>query len=155
MFDKLIAYLQKREWKYIENEDQSMISFNLSGTNGVFQCSAYDQRDKNRFIFFTYCISTCPEDIRIRMAELLMRLNNTIFFGNFELNFETGQIKFKTSIFYENLELTETAIDSLIIGNVFMMDDCTPAIMKLIYGNLSPLEAFNLRMEQQRFQIEN
>jgi len=95
MLDKFIEYLRKRKWRYLENKEDSSVAFNLSGEHGTYRCYAQDEPDKSRFILFSYCMVVCPEDKRIRMSELLMRLNITAFFGNFELNFETGDIKFK------------------------------------------------------------
>ena len=74
-----------------------------------------------------------------------MRLNTTVFFGNFELNFETGVIVYKTSLYGEDIELTPAVLDNVIISNVYVMDNYTPILLRLIYSNLSPVEAFQLR----------
>lgn len=84
------------------------------------------------------------------MAELLMRLNAAVFFGSFELNFETGQIVYKTTLYTEGIELSPVVLDNVVFSNVFLMDNCTPIIFKLMYGNLSPLEAFEQRFGGKR-----
>ena len=148
MLDKFINYLEEKRWRYLANIEQSTINLTLSGTNGVFYCSARDDQELMRFSFLTWCIAACPPNIRIGMAELLMRLNGTIFYGSFELDFETGSIAFKTSIFYEGLELNSIAFDNVVINNIHIMDECTPPILKFIYGGITPLEAVNIRKEK-------
>ena len=147
MFDKLIAYLSWKGWRYSVVIEQSAVSLSLSGINGVFYCYAKDEPNLNRFSFLTWCIGTCPADLIIGMAELLMRLNSTIFYGSFDLDFETGSIAFKTSIFYENLELNNVALDNIVINNISIMDNCTPIVLKYIYAGLSPIDAVNIRRE--------
>jgi hypothetical protein len=155
MYDKFIEYLKGKNWKYSEDKDSGIVSFYLGGTNGTtFYCAGQDEPDRHRFIFFSYCVANCPDTLRIKMAELLTRLNSVIFLGNFELNFETGIIKFKTSILYEGLDLNNKSIDNLIINNLAVMDDCTPAILKLIYGDLNAIDAYNFRQGQQQ-QLSN
>jgi hypothetical protein len=148
MFDKLISYLERKRWRYLANSEHYTVTLNLAGTNGVFYCFARDEQDLKRFSFLTWSIAACPADIRIGMAELLMRLNGTIFYGGFELDFESGSITFKTSIFYEGLELNDTALDNVIINNIHIMDECTPPILKFIYGGITPLEGVNIRKQQ-------
>jgi hypothetical protein len=149
MIEKLITYLQGKGWHYIENKEQGLISFSLAGTNGTFQCIAKLEEKEQKFGFYSYCLANCPAESILKMAELLMRLNKTVFYGSFELNFETGVILFKTSLFAETIDLTPAVLDNIVISNVFVMDDYTPIILKLIYGNLAPLEAYELRFGQQ------
>ncbi|HUB62559.1 MAG TPA: YbjN domain-containing protein [Puia sp.] len=145
MFEKIIAYLKGKGWSYTENKERGLINFSLSGDNGIFQCIAQVEEERRRLGFYSYCIATCPSDAILKMAELLMRLNTTVFFGNFELNFETGVIVYKTSLYGEDIELTPAVLDNVIISNVYVMDNYTPILLRLIYSNLSPVEAFQLR----------
>jgi hypothetical protein len=145
MFDNLITYLATKGWKYLVREDSSTITFNLSGTNGYFYCAARDDKDLMRFSFVTWFIVPCPTEMINGMSQLLMRLNSTIFYGSFDLDFETGVINFKTSIFYDGIEINDTVLENVIIKNVYIMDECTPIILKFIYGGISPIDGVNIR----------
>lgn len=148
MLDKLIAYLEEKQWRYLPNSDHATVSINLAGTNGVFYCFARDDQELKRFSFLTWSIAVCPANMIPGMAELLMRLNATIFYGNFELDFESGSIAFKTSIFYDGLELNNIALDNIVINNIHIMDECTPLILRFIYGGISPVQAVNIRRDK-------
>lgn len=147
MFDRLIIYLKWKEWRYSVLSEQTAVTLSLSGINGVFYCIAKDEQNLSRFSFLTLSIANCPTDLVIGMSELLMRLNSTIFYGSFELDFETGSIAFKTSIFYAGLELNNEALDNIIINNISIMDNCTPIILKYIYAGLSPIDGVNIRRQ--------
>jgi hypothetical protein len=145
MFNKLIEYLSTKGWKYNASEDRVEVTFNLSGTNGYFYCAARDDKDLRRFAFVTWFIAKCPLEMVAGMSQLLMRLNSTIFYGSFDFDFETGVINFKTSLFYDGIEVNDTVLENIIIKNVYIMDECTPIILKFIYGGVSPIDAANIR----------
>jgi len=147
MFDKLISYLQWKQWRYLAQNEQT-VYLTLAGTNGVFNCFARDEPQLHRFSFLTWSIANCPLDMTKGMAELLMRLNATIFYGSFELNFDNGSIAYKTSIFYDGFELNNPAFDNIIVNNIYIMDECTPLILKFIYGGLSPVDALSIRQQK-------
>jgi hypothetical protein len=78
------------------------------------------------------------------MAELITRLNYEEAFGNFEMDFEDGEIRYKTSIFYESLEPTTQFVKNIIIQNIMSMDDSLPALTGLAFQNMTPIDAFKL-----------
>jgi hypothetical protein len=61
--------------------------------------------------------------------------------GNFEMDFEDGEIRYKTSIDVEGDSLSSALIKRLVYANVMMMDAYLPGIMSVIYGDVSPEDA--------------
>lgn len=64
--------------------------------------------------------------------------------GNFELNFDDGEIRYKTSIDVKNNFLNSETIKQLVYTNVRMMDQYLPGITSVISGKMSPEEAIHL-----------
>jgi hypothetical protein len=60
--------------------------------------------------------------------------------GNFELNFGTGEIRYKTSIDIEE-DFSSVLIRRLVYTNVTMMDEYLPGIRSVIEGDVSPEDA--------------
>jgi hypothetical protein len=144
MLEILIEYLKKKKWSYGLGKEDGVIIFNLSGQNGTFPCIADIQASKTRFIFVTICPSNCPNHKKAIIAELLTRLNFFIYYGTFEMNYDNGEIRFKTSIPLDHLTLTEDIIDDVIMSNISIMDECSPAILRLIYGSeLTALDTYS------------
>ncbi len=61
--------------------------------------------------------------------------------SNFELDFNDGEIRYKTSIDVEGDRLTSALIQRLVYTNVAMMDEYLPGIKAIIETGISPEEA--------------
>lgn len=149
MFEQITKYLTEKGWHFTSDKEKGAFQFHLSGQNGTFQCVALLDEQPKRLGFYSFCPANCPKDMIIKMAEFLMRLNSTFFYGSFELNFETGVVVCKTSLFCQDIELTATVLDNIFISNVSVLNDNLPIMLKLMYGNLSPLEALHERLGDQ------
>ncbi|MDZ7879017.1 MAG: YbjN domain-containing protein [Saprospiraceae bacterium] len=142
MFKKILSYFDNQNWKYHVPEPTKTLALLGIGTDsGKYHCIADVDEDSHRFIFFSVCPTNVPSAKRREMAELIIRINYNLFLGNFELDFEDGEIRFKTSIIYESIELTPTIIDNIITSNLFAMDKNIAIITTFAFGGLSIKEA--------------
>lgn len=149
MFQQIVEFFKQQEWQFTTIEDKAIALLGISGKNGKFQCVADVREDEKKFIFLSICGANVPENKRIQVNELLTRLNFGIFLGNFEMDFEDGEIRFKTSIYFGDSELSSEIIENLILSNISTMDLYLDAIMKLIYGNHTALEIYE-RIESEQ-----
>ncbi|HEY9605649.1 MAG TPA: YbjN domain-containing protein, partial [Allocoleopsis sp.] len=74
-------------------------------------------------------------------AEFLMRVNYGLILGNFELDFGSGQIYYKTTICTNDIHLNSALIERGVYANVWTMDKYLPGIMKVIYADVPAAEA--------------
>ncbi|WP_242457775.1 YbjN domain-containing protein [Pedobacter sp. BS3] len=109
----------------------------MAGTNGSFQCFADLNEDESQFIFSSICGANTPAEKKRKMLELLNAINYKLFFGNFEMNWEDGEIRFRTSISYKNLNININFIEELIMTNIITMDKSLPSIMERMFGDIS------------------
>ncbi|WP_217360014.1 YbjN domain-containing protein, partial [Anabaena sp. UHCC 0253] len=63
--------------------------------------------------------------------------------GNFELDFNDGEIRYKTSIDVDGDKLSFALIKNLVYANVIMMDEYLPGIINVIESDISPELAIN------------
>ncbi len=143
MFERLKAFFDEKGWVYTPINEQTVILLGVSGKNGKFQCVADVREEKNQFLFYSICGVNTPEEKRSAMSEFLMRANVNKVLGNFEMNFDDGEVKYKTSIDYEGIEFTSKLIENLIMINLMMMDSFLPAILKLVSSDITPLQVLN------------
>lgn len=61
--------------------------------------------------------------------------------GNFEMDLDDGEIRYKTSIDIDGDELTPDIIKRLVYANVTMMDEYLPGIIGVIEKDVSPVDA--------------
>ena len=141
IFSKLIDFMEAEEWKYEILEGETVIRFHYRGSAGRVLCYGDVEEDKDWLIFYSYLPVNAPMDHLHEMAEFITRANRGMRIGNFELDFDDGEIRYKTSIDVEGGELTHKMIDNLLRANLSTMNRYFPGMMKLIYGDTrSPAE---------------
>ncbi len=115
-------FLKSQEWQFTQVKGKNVLLFGIGGKNGNFQCIADLIEEDKRFIFFSVCGTNTPSNKRPEMLELLNNLNYKLFFGNFEMDLEDGEIRFRTSISLNHIELNQNFIEELII-DIFSFDN--------------------------------
>jgi hypothetical protein len=147
MLDKVIQFFNAQGWRFQEVPGESILILGMEGKNGKFQCVVDIKKEMSWLLFFSICELKAPENSRKDTAELLTRLNNGRVMGNFELDFDDGEIKYKTSVDFEDMILGLKAIENIIMSNIMTMDACLPAIAAVIQNDELPIEAAKLVVE--------
>ena len=142
MITNLTDFLKKQEWVYSPGNREGIFLFSLSGYNGIYHCLADILEDVQRFLFISFMGTRCPSEKRKEMAELLTIINSNLSYGNFEMNFPTGDIKFRTGILYEGIEVTEKVIANTIFQNINSLDVSSPLLSKFMFGDISIPEVY-------------
>lgn len=144
MFKNILSYFDSQGWKYhIPQPEKALVVLGISTESGKYHCIADVDEDLYRFVFFSISPINVPTKKRKTMAELLIRINHNLFLGNFELDFEDGEVRFKTSIIYESVELTQTIIEHIITSNLLAMDKNIELITSFVQSRISINEAIN------------
>jgi hypothetical protein len=152
IFDAMESFFKKDDWPANKIENQEAMSMNFQGTNGRWSCYARVEQEKQIVLFYSYCPMKAPEDKRPILADFLTRANYGIYIGNFEMDFNDGEVRFKTSIDVEGnksveegakdpVELSSALMKRVVYDNVGVMDKYLPGVMSVIYGGASPTEA--------------
>lgn len=145
MSDNVIEeFLKDQNWQFNQAEGKSFFFFGISGKNGNFQCMVDSIADDKQFLFFSICATNTPNDKKLEMLKLLNALNNKLFLGNFEMDIEDGEIRYRTNLSYKHFELNKLMIEDIVMTNIVTMDRCLPSIMALMYSDVSVEEALML-----------
>ncbi|MBO0349876.1 YbjN domain-containing protein [Phormidium pseudopriestleyi FRX01] len=137
----LINFLRENDLAFIESEENGTLGLVVEGNNGRYTCYAIAREKEQQMIFYSLFPINVPEAKRLAIAEFITKANYGMMIGNFELDFQDGEIRFKTSIDVENDCLTSALIKNLVAANLAMMDHYMQGLMSVIYGNVSPDEA--------------
>ena len=140
MFNNLIIYLDKNKIQHAVLEENKVVTFSTRTENGNFQCIADVDETINTFLFYTMLGIFIPESKRLIVCELLARINYGIIIGNFEMDMDDGEIRYKTSIDYEGSELTDKNIDNIMSANLSMVDNYLFSILESISSQLPAKE---------------
>jgi len=135
LFSTLIDYMEEEEWKYEILEGETIIRFHFKGRAGRLLCYGEVDEEKCWLIFYSYMPVNSPPEKMTSVAEFLSRANRGMRIGNFELDYDDGEIRYKTSIDVEGGELSNKMIDNLLRANLTTMDRYFSGLMELIYGD--------------------
>ena len=72
---------------------------------------------------------------------MLARINYGLNIGNFELDMNDGEIRYKTSIDVEGGDLTPRMVETLIAVNISTTDRYFPSFADVMYAGVAPMEA--------------
>ena len=140
LFDAMVDFFKTDDWPFIQLEDRPVLSMNFDGKNAKWTCFAQAREEQRQFIFYSVCPVNAPAEKRPALAEFITRANYGLIIGNFELDFEDGEIRYKTSLDAEDLALNGTVFKILVYANVSMMDQYLPGVMSILYSEISPRE---------------
>ena len=136
-------FLKSKDWQFTEVKGKNIFVFGISGKNGSFQCVAESEAE-SKFTFFSICGANTPPNRKEVMCELLNSLNYELFTGNFEMDLDSGEIRFRNSIAFRNIEVSQELIEDMIMTTIVTMDNHLPAIMGFMFGGIGVKEALEL-----------
>ena len=152
IFDDMVRFFKEDDWPATQIEGQTAVSMNFQGQHGRWGCLARADEEKELALFYSYCPIKVPEAKRAELAEFITRANYGLYIGNFELDYNDGEVRYKTSIDVEGnavlvQEPDETTplgfalMKRLVYDNVGVMDKYMPGIMAVVYGSATPAQA--------------
>ena len=141
ILDTAIAFFQEDGWPFQPLEGQPILQIGFQGDNGQWVCFAQAREEQAQFVFYSVVAARAPEARRPALAEFLTRANFGLIVGNFELDWDDGEVRYKTSLDVEGDQLTPALVKQMAYANVVTMDRYLPGIMRVIYGDVSPAQA--------------
>jgi len=137
--DTIKDFFSEDGWQF--SQQDSLLQVPISGTNGKWLCLAQALEERQQFVFYSICPVNAPEPKYREVSEFLTRANYGITIGNFEMNFENGEIRYKTSIDVEGDRLVSSLVKQLVYQNMSTMDNYLPGILNVLYADASPCQA--------------
>jgi len=134
----MVQFFEEDDWRFSPIDGQTVLRLGYSGKNGNWQCFAQAKEKTEQCIFYSICPVKAPEPKRPHMAEFIARANYGLVIGNFELDYDDGEIRYKTSIDVEDDRLSSALMKHLVYANILTMDQYMPGIMAVLYAGTEP-----------------
>lgn len=141
IFNALVEFFEEDEWDFQWMEGLSVLSMGFRGRNGSWTCFAQAREVQQQFVFYSVLPVFAIDEKKQAIAEFLTRANYGMIIGNFEMDFEDGEIRYKTSIDVEGAVLSPPLIRQTVYANIIITDRYLPGLMKVLYGQITPSEA--------------
>lgn len=131
-----MQYLDEAGWHFARSDADGWVSVNYTGENGAWL--AWMQDRGAYLVAYAVCPTKAPADRRPAIAEFITRANFGLAAGNFEMNFDTGQIRFKNGIYAREETLSTTLVGRMFQFANWTMDDYYAGLMAVIYAGSDP-----------------
>lgn len=145
MLEVVRQYISDQEWNVEEREREDggtnfMMNFRMKhGTQRVFM-DVFG--DGDRFAVFAYAPVNIPEESRTSVAVYTTLLNHSILIGKLEMDMDDGELRMAAAVDVEGSQLSTEMISSMENITIIGMDKNLGAILKIVYGNCTPQEAY-------------
>jgi hypothetical protein len=126
------VFLDNR-WPFAEVRGAPVLVSDLSGVWGTWKFYAHVVDAHHVVLFYSICPLRVPEELRLEAANFLTRANHGLASGNFELDFEDGEIRYKTVVPVDGV-LSAAAVKRAVRTNGIAMETYLPGIGAVIAG---------------------
>jgi hypothetical protein len=140
-FAALGTWLAEDGWHPDLLDDKLAYRVGFSGSNGDYRCFATIHEQYELMVFYAVAANRIPEERRGEAALFMARANYGLRIGNFELDVNDGEIRYKSSLDFEGAELTPSLIRNAIYPAVRTLDRYMPGILAVAFGGKSAEEA--------------
>lgn len=141
ILDAVQQFLEEDDWPYSLMDERPVYKTGFEGKNGQFTCYAQERAEQQQFVFYSIFPVRVPENKLIELSEFVTRANYGMIIGNFELDYVDGEIRYKTSVDVEDVDLVEPLVRHMMYANVLTMDKYLPGLMRVLYAGISPADA--------------
>jgi hypothetical protein len=127
-----------------ENDKKCVLRLGFGLKNGNCDTIIDIDSDWKSYMIMVFLPTNVDENKRRRIAELLNRMNTIITIGNFEVDFQTGRVRFKVGQVFEEINADADLIFRRQMQLcLHTMDEYIPVIMSVIYASVLPEQALN------------
>ena len=121
VFSAMVDFFEDDNWPYTVVEGETVLSLHFVGQNGHWICYAQAREEQQQFVFYSVCPMAMPDFKRAAVAEFVTRANYGMIIGNFELDYNDGEVRYKTSLDVEGTALNSALVRQADYANVLMM----------------------------------
>ena len=148
IMDVVLRFFREDQWNFQKIKDKPVVRAGFRGEHGTWVCFARVDEENRRFLFHSTMGLNIPVQYRAAVVEYLTRVNYGLPIGNFEMNLDTGDVRYKTSLEIPECPLDVSVVRALAYTNVRAMDRYFSGVMAVVHGGMSP-EAALARAETQ------
>ncbi len=139
--ESFTEFFNKQGWSFNQASDKPVIHTGFTGDNGRWNCVAIAGPQDEHLLFLSLLPCKATPALRPACAEMLTRINYGLTHGCFEMDFEDGEIRYRTSVPLASEDLSPELVEHLVFSNLCTVDRFFGAIMKVLYANAAPKTA--------------
>jgi hypothetical protein len=135
LLQELKRVFAENGWPYSEVNGAPVLVAELSGPEGRWDFYAQAVEEKDLVLLYSISPNRVPEERRLDVSAFLTRANFGLADGNFELDFEDGEVRYKTVLHVHGDQLDGLLVKRLVRANGLALETYLPTIGSVIDGS--------------------
>jgi hypothetical protein len=144
LLDSLKTFFAEDNWQFVEIESDPVLRLEYVAEENEWTCYAQALEEDEQFVFYSIAPIKVTQPKLWLCVEYLTRANFNLILGNFELDMDSGLVRFKTSIDVEGDRLSLSLFRSVVYSNVSIMERYLPGLEAILLNNARPKEVLAL-----------
>ncbi len=128
------GFFDDQSWPLADVEPDELWETAFEGEHGVWPCRVHCYAADRRLVFISAFAGLVPEDRLGAMGEFCNRANFGLAVGNFELDYDGGEVRFRTSLDAAESSADIELIRNVVVANVITFDQYLPGIEAVLEG---------------------
>ena len=134
LYQRIAEFLDEDGWKYRFREDNGTICSGFQLENALGAVPLFVDVRSDKYIVFAVPRVKCEPENRFELAEFLTRINYRMIFGDFEMDFSDGEVRFRFPVDCDGAAPSDAMIKRSILMTVAMLNRCGNAICCVMNG---------------------
>lgn len=140
----MIGFFTQEGIPFQEMEDYLIVRIPINGENGFWDCFVEAREQDRQCLIYSVYREQVPQYKRLGMAEFITRANYGLPMGCFEMEFDQGELRFRTSINLESEQFSFGLLRPLFYANNAVMDRYFKGITRVIKGKATAKQAITM-----------
>lgn len=142
-FNTVTKFLEEDGWHPAPIEDKTAHRMRFTGKHGEYGMIAHVRGDLDQLICYAIVPNKVAEEMRPQVAEYITRANYGLRIGNLEMDYSDGEVRYKSSIDFEGIELQPIMVKNTIYPAAMTLDRYMPGLLGMLYGGKTAEQAIN------------
>lgn len=136
-------YLVEDDWKFNFDEERGLFTFGLN-LKCKFGKARYEVKvGETDYMVRAYVKQDAEESVRQNVCEFITRANFGLINGNFEMDFDDGELRYKSWCNCDNMMPSSAIIKNSIIIPALMLERFGDGLAAVIFGIKDPKQAID------------
>lgn len=144
MTDIVLAFFAELNWPMAPIPGHPVYRLEFTSEKGEWSCLLHVREAMSQVLFYSIYPGHAAVERQPAMAELLTRANYGLANGNFEMDYQDGEIRYKTYLDTQSEPLLPGLLKGLVYANLATMRQYFPAIAAVLSGEATAEEAIAL-----------
>ncbi|WP_187430346.1 hypothetical protein ROLI_027520 [Roseobacter fucihabitans] len=147
--EMILDYFARDNWQVQQHETEPYIRFEYGNEAGSWVCLIWYIEEESQILIYSILPIEVPAGRRADVSEFLTRVNYGQSRGCFEMNFDTGETRYRTSVNFGKGDINPVPFVPALKINLLSYGDHLSGLEDVIAGRIDPASAAEVHLEEQ------